>query len=143
MAPTHPDPVAQKLQAAWKTLDKVCSEIDRLTYGTLLLLDIKWDEGHRDWPPIKGMEEFFMKYHSEGTAILPVSAINLLASIGDKTLLPEALEILVSQLQIRDKAKPITMYQNTEAEQLVHRLYDFHLEKLRQDPALMKASGGY
>ncbi|MDR3712618.1 MAG: ATP-binding protein [Puia sp.] len=135
----HNKTVAEKFQAAWKTLDKISTEINRVTYWTLLLLDIKWDEGHRHWPPIEGMESFFMKYLAEGTAIFPRSAINLLASIGDQTLLPDGLEILVGQLQGRDKASPITLYKNTKAEQLVHRLYDFHLEKIRQDPALMKA----
>lgn len=131
--------IATLFQTAWKTLDKITTELDRMAYWSLLLLHINWDEGTRHWIPIEGLQPLLLKYVKEGTALLPGSAINLLATVGDQTMLPEALLVLVSELQRLAKVQPLILYKQTRAEVLVRNLYEYHLEKIREDPTLMAA----
>lgn len=125
--------------AAWNTLDKVNIAIEVKTYWSLFLLHINWDEGTRHWIPIEGLQPLLLKYLKEGTYHLPGSAINLLATVGDQTMLPNALLVLVSELQRLDKDNPVTLYKQTKAEVLVRNLYEYHLAKIGEEPSLMAA----
>jgi hypothetical protein len=129
----------QLFQAMWKAFHNTSSEIERAVFWSTLLLNIDWKASARTWAPIQGMKDFFNFYIESGTAIYPAAAINLLATIGDQELLPAALITLVAELQKAGQFNNINLYTDTKAEQLAHRIYDYHLEAVRVQPALMEA----
>lgn len=137
-ASTH-ERTVQLFQAMWKAFDITSTQMQRAAYWSTILLNIDWRPSARDWAPISGMKEFFIRYVDTSTAMFPAAAVNLVATIGDQELLPEALVPLVAGLKKAGLLSDFNLYTDTKAELLIHRIYDFHLEEVRKDPGLMES----
>lgn len=126
-------------QAMWTSLDHTSTQTQRGVYWPLLMLNINWGTVRRNWPPITGMKDFFMRYIEAGTAVYPAAAINLVATVGSEELLPDALLTLVPALKKTEAANELNLLTDTKAELLAHRIYEDHLQAVRSQPALMEA----
>ncbi|WP_109698083.1 nSTAND3 domain-containing NTPase [Chitinophaga deserti] len=120
----------KRFQLLWQSLATNNKLLPHKIFIYSLFLDIEWKSDARDWPPLKGMGSFFKKQIEFYGKPPYVQVINLLATIGDKELLPSCFIELVTHLKNCDSDK-FTLYKHTLAEQLALRLYNYHLNELK------------
>lgn len=128
----------KRFQLVWRKLAGHNFHLPYMIFSIRLFLDIEWKKDVRDWPPLKGMSDFFLELTKAFGKTLYVHVINLLATIGDKELLPGCFVELVRQLRELDRGKFI-LYKYTFAEPMAMRLYNHHLDALRQNSSDFEA----
>ncbi|SHN43713.1 ATP-binding protein [Chitinophaga sp. CF418] len=121
-----------RFQYLWRMLATLNHSLAYKIFSNRIFLDIEWKDDAREWPPLVGMGGFYREQVANLGKFFYKDVINLLATIGDKELLPGCFLELVAQLR-GGTHKPISLYQYTLAEKLARRLYNHHLDALRQN----------
>ena len=122
---------AENFRRVWRKMAVINNQLPYRVYLFNLFLDIEWKKEAKEWAPLEGMNEFYRILTKVYGGHLYVQIINLLATIGDKNLLPGTFLELVSQLQLKPREE-YRLYGDTMAEQLAMRLYNRHLNALRK-----------
>lgn len=122
---------AENFRRVWRKMAAINNQLPYRVYLFNLFLDIEWKKDAKEWVPLEGMNEFYRVLTKVYGRYLYVQIINLLATIGDKNLLPDTFHELASQLQLKPREK-YRLYGDTMAEQLAMRLYNRHLDALRK-----------
>lgn len=123
--------------SAWRTFAKYMIGPERmLLFVDLLLLDssAKWRDNAMHWKPLEEDIEFYEVILRHFGPFRLDSTIELLAHIGDQTLLERNLQWLIKALQNPKLAPDLNKYRSLE--QLIGRVYQHHLDKVLNDQSL-------
>ncbi len=122
--------------SVWQHLYLKIQSSGKQYFAKQLLLDIDWKKDATHWRPLEGRKEFYKKAVLELGKGSSQSVLNVLSTIGEKALLPDGLNWLVTLL----KANPIeaATLASVAGERLVKRLYHNHMSAIKRDKQLMQ-----
>jgi hypothetical protein len=122
--------------ALWNFLLERLQELGSKYFAKHMLLDASWNKEATSWPPLEFADDFYQRSTRHFGSINLLSAINVLATIGDQTLLPEALTWVVAILKAESTQYTALMYPNSI--QFVERLYHRHMARIKDRRALLQ-----
>ena len=122
-------------QKVWFKFEEVISKQKAPLFADLLLLDIEWNDNSVSWKPIENMTNFFEKNIEKYGNTRPQSVINLLSHIGDVTLLPKGISLLVEILKKTKQSTLLFYYKHSE--KLMNRIYENHLPEVKSNRELL------
>ncbi|WP_224994412.1 AAA family ATPase [Cesiribacter sp. SM1] len=101
----------------------------------ILFLDIKWKKTAEHWRPLEGKENFYLQMVTEFGGTHIDSILNVLSTIGDKTLLPNGLNWIV---EICKKNESLTIaLAIPSANRLIRRLFYNHITVIKKNKQLI------
>ena len=115
--------------ALWNFLLERIQALNSRYFARYLLLDIPWKPEATSWLPLDSAADFYLRAIRYFGSVKLLSTINVLASIGDRTLLPDALMPVVAILKAEPSQQAALQYPN--ATQLVERLYHRHMLSIK------------
>jgi hypothetical protein len=128
---------SQQFLTTWRTFAQYMTEPDRLLlFADLLLLDIsaKWRNNATSWKPLEEDIRFYETIMRYFGPFRVDSTIELLAHIGDETLLKTNLQWLFTVLRNPKLTPNLSKYRSLD--QLIGRIYQNHLNQILNDHAL-------
>jgi hypothetical protein len=121
----------QEFLTTWQTFAQYMMEPDRLLlFADLLLLDIsvKWRNNATNWKPLEEDTKFYGAIMRSFGPFRVDSTIELLAHIGDETLLRPNLKWLFAVLRNTKLTPDLSQYRSLD--QLIGRIYQNHLNEI-------------
>ncbi len=120
----------------WNYLLERLQALNSKYFAKYLLLDVSWSQEATSWMPLNSAADFYQRSVRYFSPVKLSSAINVLATIGDQTLLPEALTWVVAILKVEPTQHDALMYPN--AIQFVERLYHRHMARIKDRRLLLQ-----
>jgi ABC-type oligopeptide transport system ATPase subunit len=119
-------------QNTWQKFEEVLSVQKIPLFADLLLLEIEWNDTAASWRPIENMKDFFERNIKKYGASNPQAVVNILSHVGDKTLMPQGINLLADIFKTTTKL--ILSYKHSE--KLMHRIYENHLTEVKNNKEL-------
>lgn len=126
------------IDSFWKVWDYLFSIIKEDSNSKIissLLLNIEWKPEATYWRPLNNKKEFYHKMVSALGKNHTLAIVNVLSTIGDKTLLPEGISWLVKIYQ--DDMNSTTSLISPLAERMIQRLYYNHMSTIKKNKILI------
>ncbi|PJJ68143.1 ATP-binding protein [Chryseobacterium geocarposphaerae] len=101
-----------------------------------LLLGIDWKHESKNWIVLEAKRDFYKNMMNDFKTIALPSIIKVLSTIGDKSLLPEGIKIIVEAIKIDNNLKFILTYESSE--RLIKRLFLNHISKIKSNKKLIE-----
>ncbi len=120
----------------WNFLLERIQALNSKYFAKYLLLDVPWKHEATSWLPLDSAGDFYQRAIRYFGPIKLLSAINVLASIGDRTLLPDALTPVVAILKAAPSQHAALQYPS--ATRLVERLYHRHMVPIKERRLLLQ-----
>lgn len=120
----------------WFAFEKILAIQKSHLFSDILLLNIEWRETSKTWEPIIGMHDFFERNIKTYGQYNIHAVINLVSHVGDEMLLPEAVNWIVDLL--KNASTPETFPSQKYAEHLVNRIYENHLQSVKNNSEYLK-----
>lgn len=130
------DEAVKTFDLIWRQIDAFLTEKKSFIFSDLLLLNIKWNNGTRDWEPVKSMKVFFEEMIAKYGLYQHNAVINLLTHPGNLILMPKGLSTLVSFL--KKPAVTPSLIIIPFSEKLMFRIYENYLDELKADKVLLQ-----
>lgn len=120
----------------WEYLfDKIKSS-GKYYFLSTLFLDIIWKETATHWKPLNNKKEFYKSMVERLGKYKPSSILNVLSTIGDKTLLPESINWLANIFKSESTATVALL--NPSAERMIKRLFYNHISQIKNNKTLIE-----
>lgn len=121
-------------QNTWQKFEEILSAQKIPLFTDLLLLEIEWNDTAASWRPIENMKDFFERNIKKYGASNTQAVVNILSHIGDKTLMPQGINLLVDIFRTTTNTKLLLFHKHSE--KLIHRIYENHLAEVRGNKEL-------
>ncbi|MEO7264587.1 MAG: hypothetical protein ABIW38_06715 [Ferruginibacter sp.] len=121
-------------QNTWQKFEEILSVQKIPLFADLLLLEIEWNDNASSWRPIENMRDFLERNIKKYGVSNPQAVVNILSHIGDKTLMPQGINLLADIFKTTTNTKLILSYKHSE--KLMHRVYENHLTEVRNNNEL-------
>ncbi|MFN8343517.1 MAG: ATP-binding protein [Spirosomataceae bacterium] len=133
------DTVAQSVMLnfwrVWERFYQVLHQSGKRVFFSLLFLQIEWNEDCSHWKPVEGKKEFFKRITDTFGKHDIQPLIQLLATVGGQTLLPEGLHWVVEL--IKKNPDLVSALGSEKAEVLISRIYQQHISSIKTDVLLL------
>jgi hypothetical protein len=101
----------------------------------LALLDIAWKPTATHWQPLDRGQAYYRRAMQQVGATHLHSLLKVLSTVGDKSLLPDALLVVVAICQ-NHPAQLLALFQTGPATAFIERLLQHHMRRIKTSPEL-------
>jgi len=101
-----------------------------------LLLGIDWKHESKNWIVLEAKKDFYKNMMNDFKANNLSSIIKVLSTIGDNSLLPEGIKVIVEAIKIDNNLKFILIQESSE--RLIKRLFLNHISKIKSNKKLIE-----
>lgn len=101
-----------------------------------LLLGIDWKHESKNWIVLEAKRDFYKNIMNDFKANDLSTIIKVLSTIGDKSLLPEGIKVIVEAIKIDNNLKFILIQESSE--RLIKRLFLNHISKIKSNKKLIE-----
>ena len=122
----------------WQLWEHLLSQLTTTATAPLVplaLLDISWKLTVSHWQPFERGQVYYQRAMQLFGATHLLSLLKVLSTVGDKTLLPDALLSVVATCQ-NHPDQLLALFQTGPATAFIERLFQHHMRRIRTSPEL-------